>query len=65
MNHKILGSLHQSLLSFPWKKSIKLPGTNPEDIQKLLTERQVDVTLPWYEDMSPLPLSVTRLHFSA
>jgi len=28
-----------------------------QDIQKLLTERQVDVTMPWYEDMSPLPLS--------
>lgn len=44
---------------------MKLPVANPEDIQKLLTERQVDVTMPWYEDMSPLPLSVPRLHFTA
>eukprot|EP00435_Cladocopium_sp_Y103_P045883 s2661_g13.t1 len=29
-----------------------------QDIQKLLIERGVDVTLPWYEDISPLPLSV-------
>lgn len=45
--------------------SMKLPVANPEDIQKLLTERQVDVTMPWYEDMSPLPLSVPGLHFTA
>ena len=29
-----------------------------KDIQKLLTERGVDVSLPWYEDASPLPLEV-------
>mmetsp|Transcript_87057 Transcript_87057/g.177869 ORF Transcript_87057/g.177869 Transcript_87057/m.177869 type:complete len:989 (-) Transcript_87057:358-3324(-) len=29
-----------------------------QDIQKLLIERGLDVTLPWYEDISPLPLSV-------
>ena len=29
-----------------------------EDIQRLLTERGVDVTLPWYEDKSPLPIEV-------
>lgn len=27
-----------------------------QDIQRLLTERGVDVTLPWYEDKSPLPI---------
>ena len=31
-----------------------------QDIEQLLIERGVDVTLPWYEDTSPLPLSVPR-----